>query len=110
MVSRFADRFPDPSIEVGAASTLRRPVQPWCRTCGMSTCCGRHRGQGRLSDPPTPGSGRTVCLLGQREGGWVIHFPAVVCTSSPNTAKRVEPCADATVGPAAYRHRPHLSL
>jgi hypothetical protein len=24
---------------------------------------------------------------GQREGGWVIHFPSVVCTSSPNTTK-----------------------
>jgi hypothetical protein len=36
--------------------------------------------------------------------GGVIHVPAVVCTSSPNTVKRVEPCADAAVGPAAYRH------
>ena len=25
--------------------------------------------------------------LGHRLGGWVIHFPAVVCTSSPSTAR-----------------------
>jgi hypothetical protein len=25
------------------------------------------------------------CPLGQRVGGWVIHFPSVVYTSSPNT-------------------------
>jgi hypothetical protein len=23
--------------------------------------------------------------FGQRVGGWVIHFPAVVCTNSPST-------------------------
>ena len=28
-----------------------------------------------------PGSAPRVCPLGQRVGGWVIHFPAVVCTS-----------------------------
>jgi hypothetical protein len=51
-------------------------------------------------------TGAELATVGQRVGGWVIHVPAVVCTSSPHTVKS----ADATVGPAAYRHRPHLSL
>jgi hypothetical protein len=29
------------------------------------------------------------CPFGHRAGGWVIHVPAVVCTSSPNTVKRL---------------------
>ena len=29
--------------------------------------------------------------LGQRVGGWVIHFPAVVCTSSPSTSQSLGP-------------------
>jgi len=29
--------------------------------------------------------------VGHRVGGWVIHFPAVVCTSSPNTTTNLEP-------------------
>ena len=29
--------------------------------------------------------GAELCPFGQRVGGWVIHFPAVVCTSSPST-------------------------
>ena len=26
-----------------------------------------------------------MCPFGHRLGGWVIHFPAVVCISSPST-------------------------
>jgi hypothetical protein len=27
--------------------------------------------------------------VGQRLGGWMIHFPAVVCTSSPSTSTSI---------------------
>jgi hypothetical protein len=27
--------------------------------------------------------------VGHRDGGWVIHFPAVVCTSPPSTCYRL---------------------
>jgi hypothetical protein len=30
-------------------------------------------------------AGPSGCPLAQRTGGWVIHFPVVVCTSSPST-------------------------
>jgi hypothetical protein len=30
-------------------------------------------------------------VSGHRVGGWVIHFPAVVCTSSPSTTTSVCP-------------------
>ena len=33
---------------------------------------------------------------GSRVGGWVIHFPLVVCTSSPSTRKSL--CAGAVAG------------
>jgi hypothetical protein len=35
--------------------------------------------------------------LGQRVGGWVIHFPAVVCTSSPIMTVSLGPCYAALV-------------
>jgi len=35
--------------------------------------------------------GPRVCPFGQRVGGWVIHFPAVLCTSSLSTTTSLRP-------------------
>ena len=32
-------------------------------------------------------TGAELVTVGHRVGGLVIHFPAVICTSSPNTVK-----------------------
>ena len=45
-------------------------------------------------------AGAEGCPLGQRVGGWVIHFPAVVCTSSPSTT-----LIFALIGTSATMHR-----
>jgi hypothetical protein len=37
--------------------------------------------------PTSTWSAPTLCPCGHRAGGWVIHFPAVVCTSWPNAVK-----------------------
>src|SRR5258708_6306717 len=33
-----------------------------------------------------------MCPSGQRVGGWVIHFPAVVCASSPSPLRSSAAC------------------
>ncbi len=35
-----------------------------------------------------------VWPFGQRVGGWVIHYPAVVCTSSSSTTRSIKPTID----------------
>jgi hypothetical protein len=73
--------------------------------CGMSRWCARRRAQGRLEAPRGLHRTPRVCPLGHRVGGWVIHFPPVVCTSSPSTPislrrrRRVKPrpCAHRVV-------------
>jgi hypothetical protein len=43
------------------------------------------------------------CPFWQRVGGWVIHFPLVVCTRSPNTVESLGPGGDQS-GAARRRH------
>src|SRR3981081_4580584 len=40
---------------------------------------------GLMAHNTSPGTRR--CLVGHCVGGWVIHLPAVACTSSPNTMR-----------------------
>ena len=35
-----------------------------------------------------------VWPFGQRVGGWVIHYPAVVCISSSSTTRSIKPATD----------------
>ncbi len=37
--------------------------------------------------------------FGHRVGGWVSHFPVVVCTNSPSTPESLRPRADYVVRP-----------
>ena len=46
--------------------------------------CVRRRGRGKLDGLPGLAEPKG-CPFGHGDGGWVIHFPAVVCTSSPST-------------------------
>ena len=64
------------------------------------TLCARRRGRGGLDGRRAP-HGPRVWPFGQRVGGWVIHFPAVVCTSSPSTA----PAYDSLNQPTAHHGR-----
>ena len=47
------------------------------------------RGRDRRRARRGLGWGRGLCPFGNRAGGWVIQVPAVVCTNSPNTVKRL---------------------
>jgi hypothetical protein len=56
--------------------------------------CGRSRGvpaavTGASLVADQYGAGAEGVPFGQRIGGWVIHFPAVVCTSSPSMITRL---------------------
>ena len=80
-------------VERRAVGVERRPVHR------LIACAARPGGvpaavpeAGLMTDEHL--SGAELCPFGQRAGGWVIHFPAVVCTSSPSTTTRLtEPTA-----------------
>jgi len=59
---------------------------PCNRIAGMSRWCVRLRDRGKPDDRRAPHRAELV-TVGHRVGGLVIHFPAVICTSSPNTVK-----------------------
>ena len=44
-------------------------------------------------------AGAETVPLGQRDGGWVIHFPAVVCISSPSTTPTPPPLSATPLEP-----------
>jgi hypothetical protein len=52
-----------------------------------ATLCVRRRAPGTPGDLRGPGRGRAGGRWGSAP--WVIHFPAVVCTSSPSTTNRL---------------------
>ena len=73
---------------------------PSDRMCGRSRWCVRRRGRGRLDDQRAPTRAESV-PVGQRVGGWVIHCPAVVCTSSPRRSLVRCYCASTTTSELA---------
>ena len=61
------------------------------RMCGTSMWCARRRARGKPDNTRAPGRRRTRDRRGSDSGGWVIHFPEVVCTARPAQPKAYDP-------------------
>jgi hypothetical protein len=77
-----------PSVARGSGGFLRVAAR---YAAGRKRCSTT---SGGFSAPCATRPRRTKgCPFGHREGGWVIHFPAVVCTNSPSTTSSLVACA-----------------
>ena len=80
----------------------------WRPVDGLVACAA---GAGGVSAAVTEASlmthqyraGAELVPVGQRVGGWVIHLPSVVCTSSPSTIAGLFRPNRAKLGPATCR-------
>jgi hypothetical protein len=62
---------------------------PKCVRCTAATASAVSE-TGDIADQHLAGAER-VWPFGQRVGGWMIHFPVVVCTRSPSTHTAYDP-------------------
>jgi hypothetical protein len=84
------------TIKGVAVGVGRWPVEGLVACAARPCCVAAAVAGGRLGDRRAPRRGRGCDRSGIAPVGEVIHFPLVVCTSSPSTLKSL--CAGALVG------------